>query len=67
MHVQEQLGHTDIKIPSSEFLVILRDVPVDSIGPPETAFQSSKPKEKKKTLVGNAFRWVGSKFRKKDD
>jgi hypothetical protein len=77
MHVQKQLDRTDMKIPSSEFLVLLRDVSNDSIAPPETAFQSTepqsnepqsnKPEEKKKTLVGNAFRWFGSQFKKKED
>lgn len=71
-YVQKQLGHTDIKIPSNKFLVLLRDVPTNSIAAPETAFEPSKPEEsqteeKKKTLVGNAFRWIGSKFKKKED
>jgi hypothetical protein len=76
-HVQEQLDRTDVKIPSSEFLVLLRAVATDSIAPPETAFQSSEPEsnesqskepeEKKKTLIGNAFRWIGGQFKKKED
>ncbi|MGK0437827.1 MAG: hypothetical protein ACJATK_000774 [Paracoccaceae bacterium] len=80
-HVQEQLERTDVKIPSSEFLVLLRDVATDSIAPPEIAFQPSELKsnesnesqesqeseEKKKTLIGNAFRWIGGQFKKKED
>ncbi|MBL4672559.1 MAG: peptidoglycan-binding protein [Arenicella sp.] len=66
-HVQERLGRTDMKIPSSEFLVLLRESPIDSIEPPEAAFEPSKPEQKKKTLIGNAFRWVGNQFKKKGD
>lgn len=64
-YVQNQLGHTEIETPSDEFLVLLREV--ESIETPETVFEPSKPEEKKKTLLGNAFRWVGSKFKKKED
>ena len=68
-YVQKKLGRTYMKVPSAEFLALLRKTPTGSMRPPEPV-ESSEPlsqpvevEQNKGTIFGNAFRRM---FKKKE-
>lgn len=67
--VQKQLDKNVSVVPSEAFLAMLRQTPESAITPPVRTYNpvASKPKAKKKrTVAGNALRWAGGLFSKKE-